>query len=74
MGGRIITTGRRIAPKLRNNRSRESYSGRLPDYVKSALRREANSYGISMSWYLEQQIVHALGVRRPQYVTNTDKK
>lgn len=59
---------RRIAPRLANGKPRESWAGRLPDYIKQGIAMRAYADNKSVSFYMEEWIIDNFGFKRPEYV------
>jgi hypothetical protein len=65
---------RQIAPRLANGDIRVSLGHGLPPDIKEGLKLIAYREGRSLSWVLEQVLIHYFGLRRPEYVIPKGKK
>lgn len=59
---------RQIAPRLANGDIRVSLGHGLPPHIKEGLKLIAYRENRSLSWVLEQVLIHHFGLRQPEYV------
>jgi hypothetical protein len=65
---------RQIAPRLANGDIRVSIGHGLPPHIKEGLKLIAYREHRSLSWVLEQVLIHYFGLRQPEYIIPKGKK
>ena len=68
MGQPKLRRPKRIAPRLADGASRDTFGGRLPAHIKQGLRMRAFAENKSISWFMEEWIIETFRFRKPEYI------